>query len=435
MLELFYVDGFRSLKDFELAISPGLNVLVGPNGSGKTNIFRFFEFVSNVTDNKLLEAVGQSGGANAIFDRADATQENQKIEVRLIGRKQVSLRTSIRKTELRNVNYHYYFTIVFDKKNSTIKYDSQELKISESNKNSKGTHIEIKYKENNIHSEEFICTEGFFFPGLESRQMENLLEGNSNIFSHNSILKFLSQFSTPIREIVADIRPGKPYNINPDIVRNVEDIATAPAIKHDGSGLASTLSYLEKISKERNKGNELLFYENNYEVYQETYFQKILELISIVNLDIIGIKSRNDIVENRVNIFAVIRGDGREIEIPLNYLSDGTIKWLAIITAILTTSSVFLIEEPENFLHPKMQKEFVSVLQNFIRSEEDNFALLTTHSETLINCLKPQEIILTKYKDGYTSVGRISNPELITEEINRTGFGLGWYYNADILDA
>ena len=30
-----HVDGFNTLSDFRLTLNPGLNILVGPNGSGK----------------------------------------------------------------------------------------------------------------------------------------------------------------------------------------------------------------------------------------------------------------------------------------------------------------------------------------------------------------------------------------------------------------
>ena len=44
MITKIKVDGFKSLKNFELELHEGLNILVGPNGSGKTNIVLFFEF-------------------------------------------------------------------------------------------------------------------------------------------------------------------------------------------------------------------------------------------------------------------------------------------------------------------------------------------------------------------------------------------------------
>jgi predicted ATPase len=34
VLEKLRVSGFRSLRKFEMAIQPGLNILTGPNGAG-----------------------------------------------------------------------------------------------------------------------------------------------------------------------------------------------------------------------------------------------------------------------------------------------------------------------------------------------------------------------------------------------------------------
>ena len=67
MIRKISVDGFRSLTDFELVIDPGLNILVGPNGSGKTNIISFFEFLSAIVSNPVSEAVSILGGAGSIF--------------------------------------------------------------------------------------------------------------------------------------------------------------------------------------------------------------------------------------------------------------------------------------------------------------------------------------------------------------------------------
>ncbi len=51
-------------KSFEKAVwEPGrLNLLVGPNGSGKTNLLQLLELISNTAKGKLLETINQSGG-------------------------------------------------------------------------------------------------------------------------------------------------------------------------------------------------------------------------------------------------------------------------------------------------------------------------------------------------------------------------------------
>ena len=66
MLSEVKVSGFKSLDNFEFKIRPGLNVLVGPNGSGKTNIVRFFDFLSFLLQNSLSEAISKAGGASGL---------------------------------------------------------------------------------------------------------------------------------------------------------------------------------------------------------------------------------------------------------------------------------------------------------------------------------------------------------------------------------
>jgi len=40
-----YIENFKSIKHLELELSPGVNVLVGPNASGKTNILEALDFL------------------------------------------------------------------------------------------------------------------------------------------------------------------------------------------------------------------------------------------------------------------------------------------------------------------------------------------------------------------------------------------------------
>ena len=60
------VQGFRSLKD--ITWEPGkLNVVIGPNGSGKTNIIRLLELLSESAQGHLEDHIKYQGGANALL--------------------------------------------------------------------------------------------------------------------------------------------------------------------------------------------------------------------------------------------------------------------------------------------------------------------------------------------------------------------------------
>src|SRR5690606_25906951 len=115
-------------------------------------------------------------------------------------------------------------------------------------------------------------------------------------------------------------------------------------------------------------------------------------------------------------------------------MSDGTIKWLTLITAILTSKTIFSIEEPENFLHPWMQAEIASIMRNHLEEKENPaFVLMTTHSESLLNYAKPEEIITVDLWDGRSKARRLKNVAAIREEISNSGFGLGHFYFSNAL--
>ncbi len=77
MITRIYVDGFKTLSGFELSFQPGLNILVGPNGSGKTNIVSFFEFLGYLMKTDASEATSRAGGAGAVFRKTETSYENR----------------------------------------------------------------------------------------------------------------------------------------------------------------------------------------------------------------------------------------------------------------------------------------------------------------------------------------------------------------------
>jgi len=61
------VGGFKSIKDLQrLPIRP-VNVFIGANGSGKSNLISFFRLLVSIPGLKLQEHVGHAGGPNALL--------------------------------------------------------------------------------------------------------------------------------------------------------------------------------------------------------------------------------------------------------------------------------------------------------------------------------------------------------------------------------
>ncbi len=64
-IESVRIKGFRSLADVELSGLGGATVMIGANGSGKSNFIRFFEMMSwMLRSRRLGEFVGRHGGAD-----------------------------------------------------------------------------------------------------------------------------------------------------------------------------------------------------------------------------------------------------------------------------------------------------------------------------------------------------------------------------------
>lgn len=71
MIVSMAITNFRSVLKTELTFSKtGLDVLVGANGSGKTNIVRALEFVSNLHAERLAYAIARQGGQRSLLPKS-----------------------------------------------------------------------------------------------------------------------------------------------------------------------------------------------------------------------------------------------------------------------------------------------------------------------------------------------------------------------------
>src|SRR3954471_21831672 len=60
------VEGFTSIRSARLDLRP-INVLVGANGSGKSNFIRAFELIGRIVDQELGLFTGLAGGASNLL--------------------------------------------------------------------------------------------------------------------------------------------------------------------------------------------------------------------------------------------------------------------------------------------------------------------------------------------------------------------------------
>ncbi len=66
MIKEIQVKGFKSIKDQSIPLAP-INILIGANGSGKTNFISIFSLIRNLYEKNLQEYVGKKGGSNSLL--------------------------------------------------------------------------------------------------------------------------------------------------------------------------------------------------------------------------------------------------------------------------------------------------------------------------------------------------------------------------------
>lgn len=74
------IKGFKSIKDVELDLNP-LNILIGPNGVGKSNFIGLFKFLNQLVNKNLQQYIRLSGGAERFLFLGGKVTKNIEIKI------------------------------------------------------------------------------------------------------------------------------------------------------------------------------------------------------------------------------------------------------------------------------------------------------------------------------------------------------------------
>lgn len=80
-IDKLVIKGFKSLQDVELELGK-LNVLIGPNGGGKSNLVSYFDMLREMLDKRLQLWVAKRGGANRVLTYGSKRTPQLSSEIR-----------------------------------------------------------------------------------------------------------------------------------------------------------------------------------------------------------------------------------------------------------------------------------------------------------------------------------------------------------------
>ena len=382
-IQTITVRGFRSLANVTVPLGP-MTVLVGPNGSGKTNVLNVLRLLAATIRFDLVTAIEMFGGYEHIL-RADGLSTRVRFEIEAIvtehahdrARDRYSL--EIRQTPRRGLRRSEEFTF------KRVRGPGRRITVN-------GSTITI----------------GTVSPGSRGRQLKLADEQTTGLSTLPKLARdqggegidAFARFISSIRVIEPDVReartPSRLYS---------------SSLAEDASNLADAL---------------LLLKETEPQAFADVERDLALCLPGLERIvfGTTGGSTRSVVVQ--------LKEAGLTEPIDLADASFGTVRLLALLVALYEPDPPPLtaIEEIDHGLHPYALDVIVDALRSASRRTQ---LLITTHSPTFVNRLRPDELVICdRDPDTGESVIPAVDTDTLTAAAEESDLRLGelWFSGA-----
>jgi len=335
---------FKNFADVEIDLSKPMTLLIGRNGSGKSNLVEGVELLSELIKGRLIEEISDLNRGNKFEIRGNlkgcVKKGTKAFEIGFKGKEKI-------KDEIQNIEYKVKLELIPSIDITRIVLNNDEVIFSTKYSELQKDYLKLVGMGLGVLAGGVIgAYMGWGLGVLANKNMPN---------SEESIL--YQYFETHV------------FDIHPHLMRNYEDRFQKKLVKN-GSNISSILYYLQKTEPKTLK--RIL-----------KYIQQFPEEVII---DFEFITTPSDEV-----IFALKYKNGLVIDAKL--LSDGTLRALAILTALETVpeGSRVIIEEIDNGIHASRTKVLLDAIWE--TSHRRNLkTLITTHNSATLDGLNDEQL-------------------------------------------
>ena len=375
------IKNFKSYKEATLPLAP-LTLLIGANASGKSNAIEAFRFLSWVAGGERLSTL-----KNRVND-SDKIIRGNVSDLPFRETEQFVLSFSADSS-----NYESIFNIRFN-----------EIYF--------GFEIIETENENFIFTFDDVADDGIYV-SQESLSNNFAIDENKTIFSiKNSDYSDVFNLSKELLSFFLK-ENGSPYKIE-KIYNDINFLKSLILNAYFFDFVPSQMRYESLSEKDlRSNGQNLagvLHYLCEKDGHASDNKTKLLNLIkSLPEQNIIDIKFYVDHRE-RVEFALIENFANTPKEFPMDLLSDGTLKVLAIATALLSvsTGSTLVIEEIDNSIHPSRAHDILSLMRQYAE-ERGLKLLLSTHNPALMDAIPDEALadVIFCYRDPQQGDSRL----------------------------
>jgi len=345
MLERIKIKGYKSIQNLDLELGP-INVFIGSNGVGKSNLISFFKLVNKIYEGKLQEYSLVSGVDNLLYyGRKNSSEIYGYLDFGNNGYT-FTLKPSEEDTFFISLEESIYF------------HAPRNPSFFTSNMKESGI------KKSNTRRDTYLRDH------LKSYKIYHFHDTSSN---------------APLRSKV-----------------NVEDNRE---LKEDGSNLAAYLYYLQEI------------HPINF-MRIEKVIESVVPFFDSFALSPSLISKGNILLEWKEK-------KQPEFYFNANHLSDGSLRFIALVTLLMQPElpKVIIIDEPELGLHPIAIVKLSALLKS--AASKKCQIIVSTQSVTLLNNFEPEEIITVDREDNQ-SVFRRLEAEALGQWLSEYSIGELW---------
>lgn len=370
------VDNYRALRHVELDDLRAMTVLMGPNGSGKSTVFDVFNFLSECFQYGLRYAWDRRGRGRELKTRGTSGPIVFELKYK-------------ENQDAPKITYH----LAIDEGAKGPEVVEEWLQWRRGSTGKPFRFLEFRRGIGQAVSGEL--------PDAEEQRKETPLR-SPDLIAVNTLGQLAEHPRVAaLRDFITDWYVSY---LSIDQTRSQPEAGPQERLSKGGENLPNVIQYLKERHPER--------LEKIFEVLRQR-----IPRLQRVEADVMA--------DGR--LLMQIKDAPFDQPILSKYASDGTLKMLAYLTVLYDPEPPRFIgiEEPENFLHPRLLPELAEECR---AAAERSQLMVTTHSPFFLNAMRADEVrVLYRDEEGFTRAERASEIPGIPEQI-KAGGELGYLW-------